>query len=199
MFHEKRPCACRHAVRYASTSTRSQAGERQRVQVLEHARGGYTRCGAPSPARPGSTSPAIPSSGAAGSALHFRPAPGSGLDGSPSSPRRPRRPGTGRGGPASEPFTATRQPRAAAARSSRTAASRIRSVHILVRKLKLSSRNADDAGRVRSSASSKASTPGESIASKRATSNPRSRSSAAAMQGGERRIRLHPLSLLGIV
>ena len=59
--------------------------------------------------------------------------------------------------------------------------SRIRSVHILVRKLKLSSTSATTRGRTACSISANASVPGASMASKSATPCPRSRSTAAVM------------------
>jgi hypothetical protein len=61
----------------------------------------------------------------------------------------------------------------------RSAASRIRVVHIFVRKLKLSSRIPTTRGREAASAAVNSSSPSESIASKRATGTPRSRRTAA--------------------
>ncbi|MBK9090097.1 MAG: hypothetical protein IPL90_14010 [Holophagales bacterium] len=78
-------------------------------------------------------------------------------------------------------MTATRAPAAFASRIILREASRRRVVHIFVRKLKLSSSIPTIAGLVEETTAANSSSPGESIASKSATSFPACRSTDAVM------------------
>jgi anaerobic magnesium-protoporphyrin IX monomethyl ester cyclase len=77
--------------------------------------------------------------------------------------------------------SATRAPAARAAAIMVSAASRMRTVHILVRKLKLSSKMPTAAGRRSATSRVNSSTPSDSMASKSRTSCPRSRSTDAVI------------------